>query len=465
MGRNLAEKKVSIVLPCYNHGKYIADALNSILNQTYDNYEVFVFDNGSQDDSWDVISNFNDHRIRKIKLKENNLLEVKRRFIEMSTGNYCAILYSDDVWKPRKLEKQMEFLDNNPEAKICFTWAEQVDENLAPYSGFVHYEVEKNKDQHGWWESFLQHANQLSCPSMVCEKEIYSKHFGRMYPYRQIADMYCWMKILQETNLYIVEEVLTMQRMHEKSSIKNESARTPENLRREYEELRICLFSIVDEMEDSIFWGDLCGVEKSVWKSKKHMDALCDKFMFFYADDSLIFDKHECAIRFYEKYFDYSDGEYMFYQYLEKLYGFSRNDFFELTGKKSKREQITDNRMLRWSKLACLDFDKIEEIEDVFIYGLGTIGKAFYEKIKRKCKHIQFIDGGEVHDCEYDGIRIENISNAKIRKGSRVIVTPSYDIDLITEEFKRLHDGIEYELICMEDYLDSIAKDKGAYIV
>ncbi len=179
----------------------------------------------------------------------------------------------------------------------------------------------------------------------------------------------------------------------------------------------------------------------------------------------MIFDKHECAIRFYEKYFDYSDGEYMFYQYLEKLYGFSRNDFFGLTGKKSKREQITDNRMLRWSKLACLDFDKIEEIEDVFIYGLGTIGKAFYEKIKGKCKHIQFIDGGEVHDCEYDGIRIENISNAKIRKGSRVIVTPSYDIDLITEEFKRLHDGIEYELICMEDYLDSIAKDKGAYIV
>ena len=65
---------VSIVLPCYDHGKYVKDAIESVLNQTYTDFELFVFDNGSTDDSWKVIQEIEDPRMVKVKLEHNDLL-------------------------------------------------------------------------------------------------------------------------------------------------------------------------------------------------------------------------------------------------------------------------------------------------------------------------------------------------------------------------------------------------------
>lgn len=452
--KNISKEKISIVIPCYNHGNYIADAIKSVLNQTYNNYEVFVFDNGSIDNSWEVICSFDDPRIKKIRLFVNDILEVKRQFIKMATGNYCAILYSDDVWKVDKLAKQMEFLKKNKEARICFTWAQQVDENLNPYNGFVHYELEKNKNRHGWWMSFLNYANQLSCPSMICEKSIYEKYFVRLYPYRQIADMFCWMKILEETNLYIVEEVLTLQRVHENGENKNESARTPENLRRENMELEMCLFKIIDEMDRDTFYRDFCGISKRDFEFKTNIELLCDKFIYFLKDDSNIYDNYSNAIKYYMKYFDYDEDGIVFYQYLADNYEFSRNDFFNLSGHNSKKEEINESKVLRWRKLATVDFNKIKIPNKMIIYGCGDIGKVLYDKVKNKSQVIQFIDSG-AHSKEYDGIQIVGIEEAKINSEIQIVVVPSYDMEKIKKQFNKLYNMNNIRIISIEELLEN----------
>lgn len=63
-------EKVSIVLPCYNHADYVGDSIRSVLNQTYQNFELFVFDNGSTDHSWEMINTFDDPRMIKIRLEK-----------------------------------------------------------------------------------------------------------------------------------------------------------------------------------------------------------------------------------------------------------------------------------------------------------------------------------------------------------------------------------------------------------
>ena len=122
---------VSIVLPCYDHGKYVKDAIESVLNQTYTDFELFVFDNGSTDDSWKVIQEIEDPRMVKVKLEHNDLLEVKKQFIAMASGGHFAIMHSDDIWKREKLEKQIKFLDENKNARVWFTWSAYVDEEQA----------------------------------------------------------------------------------------------------------------------------------------------------------------------------------------------------------------------------------------------------------------------------------------------------------------------------------------------
>lgn len=450
----MSDEKISIVLPCYNHEQYIGDAIRSILNQTYTNFEAFVFDNGSADNSWDVINSFEDERLIKIKLEKNDLLEVKRQFIEKSTGRYCAILYSDDVWLETKLEKQMQYMKNNNDAKICFTLGKQVDENLNEIDGFVDHTTERNKSPYEWWQAFLMHANHLSCPSMMCEREIYEKYFGKLYPYRQIADMFCWMKILQETNLHVIEEILVLQRIHLNNGIVNESARTPENLRREYYELKNLLFKIIDEMPGEVFVKEFLNKEYN--NTYSNLDVLCMKYLFLAKDDSNIYDNHDNAIRFYDKYFDYEENGNIFYQYLAKKYGYSRNDFFEFSGKLSKNGQINSSRMKRWNLLASCEFDGKNIDKPISIYGCGDIGKAFYNRIKRYTKVIQFIDAG-VKNKTYDEVPIVKLENATINNEMIVVIIPTYDYDNIVADLKKYHNLDEVEIIKFEDFLNRIS--------
>ena len=112
-------KKVSIIIPCFNQGKYVKDAIESALNQTYKNIEIICINDGSSDNSSEVISNFKN--IVFIDLKENQgVINARNLAIDSSNGEYILPLDADDKIEPTYVEKAVEILNNNPEIGIVY---------------------------------------------------------------------------------------------------------------------------------------------------------------------------------------------------------------------------------------------------------------------------------------------------------------------------------------------------------
>ena len=121
---------VSVLLPNYNGEKHLEEAIDSVLGQTYANIELIIVDDGSTDQSVDIIKNYDDDRIKPIYLEENSHICIATNVgFSHVTGEYIARLDSDDVWEKEKLYKQVALLEEKPNARVCFTQVNLIDEN------------------------------------------------------------------------------------------------------------------------------------------------------------------------------------------------------------------------------------------------------------------------------------------------------------------------------------------------
>jgi glycosyltransferase involved in cell wall biosynthesis len=106
---------VSVVIPSYNHSKFIGRAIKSVLTQTYENFEIIIIDNHSEDDTDKILKKIHDHRIRVIKIYNKGIIAASRnKGIKEAKGEWVAFLDSDDIWYPRKLEVLIDFAKKNP---------------------------------------------------------------------------------------------------------------------------------------------------------------------------------------------------------------------------------------------------------------------------------------------------------------------------------------------------------------
>ena len=119
----LANPTVSVVIPTYNRAHLVGRAIQSVLNQTYQDFEIIVVDDGSTDNTEEVVKSFNDPRIRYIRHDQNRGGSAARNTgIKMARGEYIAFQDSDDEWLPEKLEKQMKvFKSAPPEVGVVYT--------------------------------------------------------------------------------------------------------------------------------------------------------------------------------------------------------------------------------------------------------------------------------------------------------------------------------------------------------
>jgi len=102
---------VSIITPSFNSSKFIEECIDSVLSQTYDNWELLIVDDCSSDNSCNLIKNYNDSRIVLIELEKNvGASEARNIIIRKTKGKYIAFLDSDDMWMPTKLENQIYFM-------------------------------------------------------------------------------------------------------------------------------------------------------------------------------------------------------------------------------------------------------------------------------------------------------------------------------------------------------------------
>ena len=113
---------VSIIMNCYNGEKYLKKSLQSVINQTYKNWELIFWDNRSIDKSKEIVANFKDKRIKYFKSKKfNSLYEARNLAIRKSRGKYICFLDTDDWWIKKKLMSQIELIRKNPEINFIFS--------------------------------------------------------------------------------------------------------------------------------------------------------------------------------------------------------------------------------------------------------------------------------------------------------------------------------------------------------
>ena len=130
---------ISIITPTYNCGKFIGETIESVINQTYENWEMIIVDDCSKDNTKDIVNKYaqNDDRIKYHLLEKNSGAAIARtKAMELANGNYMAFLDSDDLWVEDKLEKQLKFKKENNFNFVC-TEYEQIDEQSNPLGKII----------------------------------------------------------------------------------------------------------------------------------------------------------------------------------------------------------------------------------------------------------------------------------------------------------------------------------------
>ncbi|MGE0590159.1 MAG: glycosyltransferase family 2 protein [Cyclobacteriaceae bacterium] len=121
---------VSVIMTVYNTEKYLAQAVNSILNQTYQDFEFIIIDDGSSDTSAEILDSFSDPRLIVVKSRENKgLIAQSNRALGMARGKYIARMDSDDISLPQRLASQVDYLERHNQIGLCGTYLNYFDEH------------------------------------------------------------------------------------------------------------------------------------------------------------------------------------------------------------------------------------------------------------------------------------------------------------------------------------------------
>lgn len=133
--------KISVILPVYNAEKYISKSIESILRQTFEDFELIIINDGSKDNSLNIINKFTDRRILLVDQENRGLAKTLNIGLDIAKGEYIARMDADDIALPNRFEEQMNYLTKYPEVGLLGSAIELIDENdkhisyHAPYIG------------------------------------------------------------------------------------------------------------------------------------------------------------------------------------------------------------------------------------------------------------------------------------------------------------------------------------------
>ncbi len=224
--------KVSVIIPSYNHERYVGDAIRSVLDQTFQDFEIIVVDDASSDDTVRVIEDMRDARIRLVTMTQNRAVHTRNFGLGLAQGEYIAFQNSDDVWDRQKLERQIAVLENQPDIAACFTAVQPIDEAGRPLAGsFAHNAfATRNRPRVEWLRDFFETGNCLCITSSVVRREAIESVGRFRESLVQMGDFDLWVRLAALGDFHIIDALLTQMRILEKN--RNLSAPTVETNRR-----------------------------------------------------------------------------------------------------------------------------------------------------------------------------------------------------------------------------------------
>jgi glycosyltransferase involved in cell wall biosynthesis len=199
--------RVTVLMPGYNGEKYLNDSIESILKQTYTDFELLIIDDASEDNSKKIINSYNDNRIKLISNNVNlGLIKSLNNGLKLARGEYIARMDTDDISHPERLERQVKYLDEHPDIGICGTWVQT--------TGILKH-TWRFPIEHDEIRATLFIKNSIAHPSVMMRKDLLIKnHLYYDEHYRHVEDYELWVRSSRLIHLSNIGEVLLNYRLH-----------------------------------------------------------------------------------------------------------------------------------------------------------------------------------------------------------------------------------------------------------
>ncbi len=195
---------VSIIMPSYNTARYIGESIQSVLSQTYTEWELIIVDDCSTDNTDEVVKPFLvDKRIRYLKNEKNSGAAVSRNYaLREAKGKWIAFLDSDDLWHPQKLEKQLLFMKEN-DYHFSYTKYIEIDEKSCPNGKIVSGPSKVNKRR-------MRDYCYMGCLTVMYDAKITG--LIQIADIKKNNDYAMWLKVCKKADCYLLDEVLAKYR-------------------------------------------------------------------------------------------------------------------------------------------------------------------------------------------------------------------------------------------------------------
>ncbi len=203
--------KISVLMPVYKTDeKYLRQAIESILNQTYTDFEFLILDDCPEDNREEIVKSYKDKRIKYSKNEKNlGITPSRNKLIEMAKGEYLAVMDHDDISLPKRFEKEVAYLDENPEVGVI----------SCNIKTLIRGRISKNPiDDHNV-KLALMRTCALVHPAAMIRKSVLTENNVRYEErFSPSEDYALWCRLIPHTNFYNLEEVLFHYRDHESNT-------------------------------------------------------------------------------------------------------------------------------------------------------------------------------------------------------------------------------------------------------
>ncbi|UBF25208.1 glycosyltransferase family 2 protein [Kovacikia minuta CCNUW1] len=209
----MSRPKVSIIIPAYNAMRYLPETIDSVLAQTFSNFEVLVVDDGSTDAIAEWVLQQTDGRLKLMYQKNQGQAAARNTGIAEAKGEYIAFLDADDLWEASKLEKQVAYLDNHPTVGLVYTWIALADQAGNPTGRIVSSDAAGDV-----WEEIVE-FNMVGCGSTPVIRRHCFDVVGYFVPALSPSeDWDMWIRIAVQFPFGVIREPLVLYRQHPESS-------------------------------------------------------------------------------------------------------------------------------------------------------------------------------------------------------------------------------------------------------
>jgi glycosyltransferase involved in cell wall biosynthesis len=210
--------KLSVIIPVYNGEKYLAAAVESILTQTFSDFELIIINDGSTDQTAHLLATYADPRIMLINQPNQGVTKSLNRGLAMARGNYIARMDADDIAKPDRFAKQLALLETQPEIAFCGSWAKAIDKDGNEIADFNYPPISHEQiRRYYWFHNPFIHSSVMFRKNIIDQCGVYDEKIIRAQDYEY------WGRIIRRFKTANLPEQLLLYRVLDEGITKSKN--------------------------------------------------------------------------------------------------------------------------------------------------------------------------------------------------------------------------------------------------